>query len=151
MLEVVDLVDERDQIAAPRDEHEPRAIRLGLRHQPKAHLRHDAEVALAEQTVDVWPETVAIFLPSRRARQRAHARAQQLAVRQHDLHAAVAAEMIAERAERVADAVIECIADGAAPAGVGTIDPYLEPAFFDMPLKIEVRDARLHEREAAAF
>ena len=104
---------------------------------------------MAEQTVDVWPETVAILLPALRVRQCAHARAQHLAVGQHDFHAAVTAEMIAERAERVADAVIERIADGTAPAGIWAVDPDLEAALFDVAVEIEVRDAGLDEREAA--
>ena len=148
---MVDVLDERHDVPPFRHEHGAAAVRFGLRHQPKAHLRDDAEIRLAEQARDIRPEAVLVVGPRGVVGERGHAGAHELAVRQHDLHAAVAAEVIAILAERVADAVIERVADDAAPTGVGRIDPELELALLNVAVEIEVDDAGLDDRAAAPF
>jgi hypothetical protein len=46
---------------------------------------------------------------------------------------------------RAAAAALERVADGAAPAGIGGIDPNLEPALLDVAIQIEVADAGLDD------
>ena len=104
---------------------------------------------LAEEADGIGSVAVPVLLPALRRRHRAHARAHDLAVRQHDLEPRVRSEMVAVEAHRVADAVIHRVADQAAPAGVRRVDPHLEPALLDVAIKIDVRDARLDEREVA--
>jgi hypothetical protein len=43
--------------------------------------------------------------------------------------------------------VIEGVADGASPPGIGTVDPYLQPALLDVAVQIEVGDAGLDDGE----
>ena len=124
----------------------PVEIGLGLRHEPEAHLRDDAEVRLREHAVEVRAEAVLVLLPGLRARQRAHAGAHELAVGQHDFHAAVRVEMVAVRVRRIAGAVIERVADDAAPARIRAVDPELEVPLADVPIEVEIADARLDER-----
>ena len=116
---------------------------------PKAHLRDDAETALAEEPGGIGAVAVAVFLPATRRRHRAHAGAHDLAVRQHDLHAGVRAEVVAVVAHRVADAVIHRVADEAAPARIRRVDPHVELVLLDVAIEIDVGDARLDEREVA--
>ena len=56
ILEMVDVRDERHDVAPFRHEHGAATIGFGLWHQPEAHLRDDAEVGLAEQSRDVRSE-----------------------------------------------------------------------------------------------
>ncbi len=60
-----------------------------------------------------------------------------------DFHAAMSAEVIAERRSRPAAAAIERVADDAAPARIGRIDPDVEARFLDVIVEIEVTDTRL--------
>ena len=122
---MVDVLDERHDVAAFRHEHRAATVSFGLRHQPKAHLRDDAEICLAEQPRDIRSEAVLVVGPRTVLRERSHAGAQELAVRQHHLHAAMAAEVIAVLAERVTDAVVERVTHDAAPTGIGAVDPEL--------------------------
>ena len=96
------------------------------------------------------PGAVLVLLPRLRVRQRAHAGAQQLAVREHDLHAAVRIEVIAVLRHRVAAAVIERVADHAAPAGIRAVDPDLELVLLDVAIEVEVAHAGLDERVGVA-
>ncbi len=91
------------------------------------------------------------MLPGPGARQGAHARAQQLAIGQHDFHAAVRVEVIAELRAGVAAAAIERITHRAAPTGVGHIDPYPQAALLDMPVEVEVTDTGLDQRVGVVF
>ena len=65
----------------------------------EAHLGDDAYIALREESVDGGTEAVAVLGPGLRARQRAHAGSHDVAVRQHDLEAAVRVEVIPEGAK----------------------------------------------------
>ncbi len=57
--------------------------------------------------------------------------------------------MVAVEAQGVADAVVQRIADGAAPARVGGVDPDLQPAVLDVAVEVEIGDARLNQGEMA--
>ncbi len=59
------------------------------------------------------------------------------------------AEVIAVEAHRVADAVIERVADRRAPARVRRVDPHLEIAVLNVAVEVDVRHAGLDEREVA--
>src|SRR5690606_19858243 len=63
-----------------------------------------------------------------------------------DLHAAVRAEVIAVRQRRASRAALEGVADEAAPAGIGAVDPEPQAALADVAVEIEVADAGLDER-----
>ena len=103
-LEVVELGD------ADVDGHE----RLGLGHEPDARLHDDAEVRLLEDPVHRRAVARLVEMPGRAVRHRAHARAQQGAVGQHDLVAAVLRAVLA--VGRVAEPAVQAVADEAAPA-----------------------------------
>ena len=128
-----------------------REVGVGLRHEPETHLGHHTEVRLGEQTVDQRAHTELVLLPRLRVRQRAHARAQKVAVRQHDLHAAMRIEVIAERRLRIAPAVIERVTDETAPAGIRAIHPNLELVLLDVAIEVEVTHAGLDERRRVAL
>jgi hypothetical protein len=115
----------------------------------EAHLRDDAEVTLAEQARGIGTVAVPVLLPALRRRQRAHAGAHHLAARQNHLHAAVRAEVVAIKAHRVADAVIQRVADRAAPTRIRRVDPQLQAAVLNVAIQVDVRDAGLDEREVA--
>src|SRR5690606_36885911 len=82
-------------------------------------------------------------------RESGHSGTHYLAVRRHDLHAAVATEVIAILTVGVADAVIECIADETAPARIRAVDPDLQPAILDMAVEIVIRDSGLDDARAS--
>ncbi len=84
------------------------------------------------------PGAVLEVLPGLRGRQRAHAGAHHLAVGEHDLHAAVRAEVVAIRQRRAPRAVVERVADHAAPARVRAVDPELQLALANVAVEIEV-------------
>ena len=75
----------------------------------------------------------------------AHAGAQQLAVRQHDLEAADRAPVVLHR--RAAAAALERIAEWGAPAGIGRVDPDVELVLLDVTVEVEVADAGLDDGE----
>ena len=145
VFELVHDRDEIDDVAPRRNGHGALQIGFRLREQVKPHLRDHAEVALGEQAVDVRAETVAVFAPGVGAGQGAHAGAHQLAVRQDHFHAAVRNEMVAIGAPRIADAMIERVADHAAPARVRAVDEHLQVAVLDVAVQVEVGHARLDD------
>ena len=55
--------------------------------------------------------------------------------------------MIAEGAEPIANAMVHRIPNDAAPAGIGHIDPDLQPALLNIPIQIEVGDSGFYNRE----
>jgi hypothetical protein len=146
ILEKIQNIDERNQVLVLRHAHGAGEIGVGLRHEPEAHLRDDAEVRLREQSVDPRTRAELVLLPRLRVRHGAHAGAQQLAVREYHLHAAVRIEVIAELRHRVAAAVIERVADQAAPTRVRAVHPNVELVLLDVAIEIEVAHARLDER-----
>src|SRR5262249_49980418 len=121
--------------------HRGRLHRLGPRHQMEAHLGDHAHVALAEQAIDPRPESPAVVLPALGIWQCTHAGAYDFPVGQHHLHAAVRAEVIAERRGRPAATTVERVADDAAPAWIGRIDPHIYIVLRDVIVQIEVADA----------
>ena len=58
-------------------------------------------------------------------------------------------EMVAHRSAPAA--AIEGIAHGAAPAGIGGIDPHFQLAILDVAIEIEIADARLDQRVGVLF
>ena len=128
-----------------RHVHAAVAVALGRRHEPETDSRHDAEVRLREEPVDDWPEAVLVLVPEVVARHPAHAGAQQLAVRQHDLEAADRAPVVLHR--RAAAAALERIAEWGAPAGIGRVDPDVELVLLDVAVEVEVADAGLDDGE----
>ena len=55
--------------------------------------------------------------------------------------------MIAEATEAIANAMVHRISNDAAPAGIGGIDPDLQPAVLNVPVQIEVGDPGFDDRE----
>ena len=116
-------VDHRPEVVVTRHHHPARQVALRLGHQPDAHLRDDAEVRLEEEAVERRPEAPLVDVPGAAVRDGARAGAHELAVREHDLQAAGVGRVLAVR--RVPDAVLERVADHAAPAEVRHRDPQL--------------------------
>jgi hypothetical protein len=100
---------------------------------------------LGEDPVHPRPDTELELLPGLSARQRAHAGSYNVAVGEHDLHAAVGVEVVAIERHRVAAAVVERVADDAAPSRIGHVDPELVTPFLDVTAQVEIADARLDE------
>src|SRR6185295_510519 len=100
-----------------------------------------------EDAVDVRPETGLVSLPRFSVRHGAHARAHDVAVREHHLHAAVRFEVVAILKARVARAAIERVAHDAAPAGIGHVRPQANLLLLQVPIQIEVADAGLYQAE----
>ena len=88
----------------------------GGRHEPEAHLGHDAVVRLLEQPIDARTETRLELLPGLGAGQSAHPGAHHPAVGQDHLDAALGLEMAAVGREGDADAAVQRIAQHTAPA-----------------------------------
>src|ERR1700733_4308324 len=131
------------QVLIARDRNIEHAAELGFRQQVNAELRDNPKVRAREDAVDVRSIAIAKTLPKRAGRgQSAHAGAQQIAVTQHHLQAAVSAEMIAIRA--AADAVLERVAGRTAPARIRRVDTQLEFVLADVSVQIKIADARLH-------
>ncbi len=82
-----------------------RRVHLGSRHEPDAHAGDDAEVGLLEQALDAGTEAVLIDVPRLAVGHRAHAGAQDLTAREHHLHAADVAGVVA--VGRVAAAILQ--------------------------------------------
>ena len=103
-----------------RDREEQRRERLGPAHEPVAHAGDDPVVGLDEQRVEHRPEPALVEVPGLVVGHRAHAGAHELAVGEDDLHPARGHEVLA--VGHVGDAVVERVADDAAPAEVGDRD-----------------------------
>jgi hypothetical protein len=69
--------------------------------------------------------------------------AHDVAVRQHDFHAAVRVEVVAHR--RVAATAFQRVADQTSPTGIGRIDPQLQLLLLNVAIQIEVADAGLDQ------
>ena len=137
-------VDDGGKVVVPPDAQPERHVALRLRHEPHAHLRDDAEVRLHEELIGRRAEPALVHVPGAAARQRAHARAHDLAVREHDLHAALRAHVDAVR--QVRGAVLERVADDAPPADVGHREHELVAARLDRLVQVEPAHARLDDR-----
>ncbi len=151
VFQQVQRIHQRDDVALVEYLDGRGDISLRPRHQPEAHLGDHAHVALAKQAVDPRAVAPLVLLPRLRVRHGAHAGADDFAVAEHDLHAAMRAEVIAERIRRPAAAAVERVADHAAPARIGRIDPDVEPVLFDVIVEVEVAYARLDERIRVAL
>ena len=132
------------EIVVAPDAQPQRHVALRLRIEPEAHLRDDPEVRLHEHLVRGGAEAALVDVPGLAARQRAHPGAHHLAVREHDLHAALRGHVLAGR--EVRGPVVERVADDAAPAEVGARDHQLVPAGLDRLVEVEPAHARLDDR-----
>ncbi len=126
-----------------RHVHAPVAIALGRGHEPETDSRHDAEVRLREEPVDDRSEAVLVLMPEVVPGHPAHAGAQQLAIRQHDLEAADRVPVVLHR--RAAAAALERVAERRAPAGIGRVDPDVELVLLDVTVEVEVAHARFDD------
>ncbi|CAM5240094.1 hypothetical protein RLIN73S_03267 [Rhodanobacter lindaniclasticus] len=149
ILQVVDDVDQGHDVAVARHRDPAREEVFWLGHHPEAHLGDDAEVRLREQAVDVGAVAVLVVRPALGARHGGHARAHQLTVRQHHLHAAVGAVVVAVGVPGVADAVVQRVAQRTAPARVGDVHHHLELVILDVLVQIEVGHAGFDHAEVA--
>ncbi len=141
--ELADDVDRRaDVVLAPHADHD-RGVGLGAAHEPDAHPRDDAVVGLDEEGVEARSEAALVQMPRPVARKGAHPGAQHLAVGQHDLHAARRAEVLA--VGQVGDAVVERVADDAAPADVRDRQHEVMAARDDRVVEVEPAHARLDD------
>jgi hypothetical protein len=136
-------VHDRGQIVVlPRAQPEGH-VALRPRHQPDAELRDNSEVRLHEQLVERRAETALVDMPGAVVRHRSHAGAEQLAVCEHDLHAAVGGHVL--RLGKVCGSVLEEVADHPAPAQVGDRDHQLVAAGLDRVVEVEPADAGLDD------
>ena len=137
-------VHHRPEVVVARHHHPARQVALRLRHQPDAHLGDDAEVRLEEEAVERRPEAPPVHVPGSAVRDGAHARAHQLAVREHHLQPARVGGVIA--VGRVAEAVLQGVADHAAPPEIGHGDPQLVARRAHRLVQVEEAHARLDDR-----
>ncbi len=140
-------VDDRTEIVLLPGADPEGHVRLWLRHQPHAHLRDDPVVRLHEQLIGRRPEAALVEVPRLVVGHRAHARTQHVAVGEHDLHAALRGHVLA--VGEVGHAVVERVADHAAPAEVGNREPQLVAAGPDRVVEVEPAHARLDHRVRA--
>ena len=113
------------------------------RQQPDAHLGDDAVVRLHEHLVRRRAETALVDVRRLAVRDRPAARPHQLAVGEDDLHPAL--HHLVLPVGQIGDAVVEGVADHAAPAEVGDREPQLVPACLDRLVEVEPPDARLDD------
>ncbi len=151
LLEPADGVDERNDVTELRDRDDAGGEVLRRRHEPEAHLGHDAVVRLLEQAIDARTETRLELLPGLGARQSAHTGAHHPAVGQDHLDAALGLEMVAVGREGDADAAVQRIAQHTAPAWARDVDPELQALLLYVIVQIEIADARLHHDIAMPF
>ena len=136
-------LDESGQVVVAPDAEPERHVALRHRHQPHAHLRDDPEVRLHEERVERGSEASLVHVPGPVSGHRAHAGAEQLAARQHDLHPARGRHVGAGR--EVRRAVLERVADDAAPAEVGHRHHEAGPGRAERVVEVEPADARLDD------
>jgi hypothetical protein len=142
-------LDERGEVGVVPDPQPERHVALRVGHQPDAHLRHDPEVRLHEERVEGGAEAALVHVPRAVARHRSHPCPEQLSVREHDLHPAGGRHVGAGR--EVRRAVLEGVADDAAPAEVGDRDHQPVSARAQRVVEVEPADARLDDGVRAGF
>ena len=120
-----------------------RHVDLGLRHQPVAHLRDDAEVRLHEQLGGRRAEAALVERPGRVAVHGAGPGAEQVAVGQDHLQAAV--RRLVDAVGHVGEAVLERVRDDAAPADVDDRGDEVVAARLDGFVEVEPAHARLDD------
>src|SRR5665213_2955137 len=147
VFEAVPTLHHRNDVASLGDDHGSGQISFRSRQQVEAHLGHDAEVALTEQSIHIGASAVVVFRPGLGAWQRTHSRSNNLAIREDHFHAAMRVEVIAEAAEAIAHAMVQRIPNQAAPTGIGYVSPNFQAFLLHVPIQVEVGDARLHDRE----
>ncbi len=115
-------------------------------HQPESELGDDAVIGLGEDPIQVRSISPLEDLPGVGLRQRAHPRAQHLAVREDDFHPAGKEKMFS--IGRIPDAAIQRIAGrpGNGRRG-GTGEPERILVFLDVIVELFVRDTRFDEGE----
>src|SRR5690606_36951400 len=128
-------------------EREPAGrVDFGRGHQGDTHLRDDTVVRLGEHAVPGRTSAMRVDRPVVRVAHAAHAGAQNVAVRQHDFHAAMVVEMMADRG--VAGAVLERVTDHATRAEIGHRHPELRSDAAQVIVEIEKPHTRLDQRDA---
>ena len=136
-------VDHRHDILLAPEHHFHHREGFRLRHQPDADLGDHAEIRLHEEPVERGAEGVFVERPGWIAAHGAEPGAHDFAVGKHDFHAALMSGVIA--VGRVADTVLERVAEHAAPAWIGAVDPqriFLVPDEF---VEVEIGDAGLDQ------
>ena len=123
-----------------------RHVDLGLRHQPVAHLRHDAVVGLHEQLGGGRAETALVERPHRVVLHRTRAGPQKLSVGQHDLKPAV--RRLVDAIGHVGESVLKGVGDDSAPADVDDGGREVVAAGLDGVVEVVPADAWLDDRVA---
>lgn len=116
---------------------------LGCRLQPKAHLGHYAQIGLGEGQIPGRAIAEGEEVPGVIALHRAHAGADEIALRQDNLHAADVLGVQSIR--RVADAVVQRIAHDGAPAIARHRHPAFSAIALDMLVEVVEADPRLDD------
>src|SRR5690606_19578173 len=106
---------------------------------------------LSKKPVQAGTYAHAILLPGFGAGKRAHSGTQHFTVTEDRLDPARGFPVAAIRRCGVAAAGIERIADHAAPARIGHVEPKLGPGLLQVPIHVEIRHARLDEARGVAF
>ncbi len=143
--ESAERVDQRPEVVVLPHAAPERHVDLRLGHQPDAHLRHDPEVRLHEELIGRRAEPALVEVPRAVALHRAHARPHQLAVREHDLHPARRGRPV-DAVGHVRRAVVERVADDAAPAEICNREHELVAAGLDRLVEVEPADTGLDDR-----
>ena len=107
--------------------------------QPHASLGYNAQIGLGEHLVPAWPKSEGEKVRGRIVLHRAHARPHNITVGHDDFHPAQIARMLA--VGRIADAVVERVADHRAPGVAGNRHPQIGLFALDMFVQIEKADA----------
>ena len=64
IIEVIDGIHQRDEVAAPGNGNQAVAPVFWLRHEPKAHFGDDTEVPLTKEAGGIRTESVLVLLPA---------------------------------------------------------------------------------------
>ena len=138
-------IDDGADVGVRRHGAEKMVDAFGARHQPDAGLGHDAEVGLAEQTVEERPDTVWEQVDGARVGIMTEAGVEYLATDQHDLHPGDVLQPVAVR--RMAEAALEDVADEArVGAGAGAVDLQCDAARAQVVGQLLLGDAGLDHR-----
>ena len=144
------MLDERDDVVVAEYERLAFDIRLGLGHQPDAHLGHDPEVRLREDAVEVGAVAVLELLP------RLESGRAPMPVRTSSPPPVTTSSRNARPSDRDTDSWYSRRRDLArcrsrCPSPGRGIDPKLELALLDVAIQIEIAHAGLDERIGVAL
>ena len=132
-------------------------------HEPEPHLGYDAEIALAEYSVDCWPVCMLEGLPrwvvcSVFSRERSHSSSEKAAVWEHDLHSAVVGKVVTIRCvsrllvtlgvprhgRNIPNPSINCISQYTSTTQIWRVNPELEPCLLNLFIKLEIANPGLN-------